>query len=238
MNNKTWIKTALLAFGLAASAANADEGMWQPHQLAEIESKLKTAGLQLDPSKMANLSQFPMNAIVSLGGCSASFLSDQGLVATNHHCAYGSIQYNSSEQNNLLENGFVANRKSDELPAAPGSRIYVTESLSNVTDKVTGSIDPSLTGADYFTAVEDKEKQLVAECETSQDYRCEVFSFHGGAEYFLIKQLAIRDVRLVYAPPSNIGKFGGDTDNWMWPRHTGDWSFYRAYVNRDGQPAD
>ena len=220
------------------SVAKADEGMWQPHQLQEISGKLKQAGLKLDPADMANLNQFPMNAIISLGGCTASFLSDEGLVVTNHHCAYGSIQYNSTEENNLLEKGFVAKSKDQELPAAPGSRVYVTESLTNVTDKVIGSIDASVAGEAFYKEIEKNEKTLVAECETSQDYRCEVFSFHGGAEYFLIRQLAIRDVRLVYAPSSSIGKFGGDTDNWMWPRHTGDWSFYRAYVNKNGEPAD
>lgn len=226
--------TSLLLTGTAA----ADEGMWQPHQLQEISGKLKKAGLKLDPTQMENLDQFPMNAIISLGGCTASFLSDKGLVVTNHHCAYGSIQYNSTEKENLLKQGFVAKKMSDELQAAPGSRVYVTESLTNVTNKVTGSIAKSVTGKDYFKAIEKNEKELVQQCETSQDYRCEVYSFHGGLEYFLIKQLAIRDVRLVYAPPSSIGKFGGDTDNWMWPRHTGDWSFYRAYVNKDGKPAD
>lgn len=226
--------TSLLLTGAAA----ADEGMWQPHQLQEISVKLKKAGLNLDPTQMENLDQFPMNAIISLGGCTASFLSDQGLVVTNHHCAYGSIQYNSTEKENLLKQGFVAKKMSDELQAAPGSRVYVTESLTNVTDKVTGSIAKSVTGKAYFKAIEKNEKILVQQCETSQDFRCEVYSFHGGLEYFLIKQLAIRDIRLVYAPPSSIGKFGGDTDNWMWPRHTGDWSFYRAYVNKDGKPAD
>ncbi|XKF02517.1 S46 family peptidase [Pseudoalteromonas mariniglutinosa] len=219
-------------------SALADEGMWQPHQLQEISGKLKQAGLELDPSQMQNLNQFPMNAIISLGGCTASFLSEQGLVVTNHHCAYGSIQYNSTEKSNLLKQGFVAEDFTAELPAAPGSRVYVTESLTNVTDKITGSIDKSVQGEAYYKAIEAKQKALVAQCETSQDYRCEVYSFHGGMEYFLIKQLAIRDVRLVYAPPSSIGKFGGDTDNWMWPRHTGDWAFYRAYVNKDGKPAD
>ena len=236
------LRKALKALSLTslvlAGAAQADEGMWQPHQLQEISGKLKKAGLKLDPSDMANLEQFPMNAIISLGGCTASFLSDQGLAVTNHHCAYGSIQYNSSEDNNLLKKGFVAKDMSKELPAAPGSRIYVTESLTNGTDKITGSISKSVKGEAYFKQIEKNEKALVAECETSQDYRCEVYSFHGGLEYFLIKQLAIRDVRLVYAPPSSIGKFGGDTDNWMWPRHTGDWAFYRAYVNKDGKPAD
>ncbi|WP_371188608.1 S46 family peptidase [Thalassotalea maritima] len=238
MISKKALTALTLTAAVASSSVVADEGMWQPHQLQEISDKLKKAGLELEPSQMANLSQFPMNAIISLGGCTASFLSEQGLVVTNHHCAYGSIQYNSSEDNNLLKQGFVAKTKADELPAAPGSRVYVTESLTNVTDKVTGSIDSSVTGKAYYDAIEKNEKALVAECETSQDYRCDVYSFHGGAEYFLIKQLALRDVRLVYAPPSSIGKFGGDTDNWMWPRHTGDWAFYRAYVNKDGQPAD
>jgi len=235
---KKMLKALSLTSLLLAGTAAADEGMWQPHQLQEISGKLKKAGLKLDPTQMENLDQFPMNAIISLGGCTASFLSEKGLVVTNHHCAYGSIQYNSTEKENLLKQGFVAKKMSDELQAAPGSRIYVTESLTNVTDKVTGSIAKSVTGKDYFKAIEKNEKVLVQQCETSQDYRCEVYSFHGGLEYFLIKQLAIRDVRLVYAPPSNIGKFGGDTDNWMWPRHTGDWSFYRAYVNKDGKPAD
>ena len=235
---KRMLKALSLTSLVFAGAVQADEGMWQPHQLQEISAKLKQAGLELDPKQMQNLDQFPMNAIISLGGCSASFLSDKGLVVTNHHCAYGSIQHNSTEKKNLLKQGFVAKDLSKELPASPGSRVYVTESLTDVTDKITGSIAKSIKGKDYFDAIEKNEKSLVAQCETSQDYRCEVYSFNGGLEYFLIKQLAIRDVRLVYAPPSSIGKFGGDTDNWMWPRHTGDWAFYRAYVNKDGKPAD
>ena len=229
--------TGLLCAAFSLNAI-ADEGMWQPHQLAEIAPQLKQAGLQLDPNDMADLSSFPMNAIISLGGCTASFVSPKGLAVTNHHCAYGSIQYNSSEEKNYLADGFVAKSIGEELPAAPGSRIYVTESLTDVTDKVSGKVSSNLNGEDYFKAIEDNRKALVAECESSVDYRCEVYSFHGGQSYFLIKALAIRDVRLVYAPPSSIGKFGGDTDNWMWPRQTGDWSFYRAYVSPEGKPAD
>ncbi|WP_353506908.1 S46 family peptidase [Aliiglaciecola sp. LCG003] len=231
-------RTLIAALTLVGLQATADEGMWQPHQLNTIADELKQAGLQLDPAQMTNLSQFPMNAIISLGGCTASFVSPKGLVVTNHHCAYGSIQYNSTEQNNLLKDGFVAKTMKAEVAAAPGSRVYVTESLTDVTDKVRGAVKSGLSGNAYYNAIEENEKRLVAECETSQDYRCEVYSFHSGASYFLIKQLAIRDVRLVYAPPSSIGKFGGDTDNWMWPRHTGDWSFYRAYVDKNGNPAD
>lgn len=232
---KKWLIGALT---IVASQAIADEGMWQPHQLPDIKQQLIDAGLKLNPDDMSDLSKFPMNAIISLGGCTASFLSPQGLVVTNHHCAYRSIQHNSSEANNLLQNGFVANNKSDELPAAPGSRVYITESLSDVTDQVTGNISSELSGNAYYEAVENNRKRLIAECEVSQDYRCTVSSFHGGASYVLIKLLTIRDVRLAYAPPSSIGKFGGDTDNWQWPRHTGDWAFYRAYVGKDGKPAD
>lgn len=232
---KKWLIGAL---SLAASQVVADEGMWQPHQLPDIKQQLIKAGLKLNPDDMSDLSKFPMNAIISLGGCTASFLSPQGLVVTNHHCAYRSIQHNSSEANNLLQNGFVAKSKSDELPAAPGSRVYITESLSDVTDQVTGNISAELSGNAYYEAIENNRKRLIAECEVNQDYRCTVSSFHGGASYVLIKLLTIRDVRLAYAPPSSIGKFGGDTDNWQWPRHTGDWAFYRAYVGKDGKPAD
>ena len=114
----------------------------------------------------------------------------------------------------------------------------ITESLTDVTDKVTGDISSDLTGNDYYLAIEKNRKALVAQCEVNKDYRCSVSSFHGGASYVLIKLLTIRDVRLAYAPPSSIGKFGGDTDNWQWPRQTGDWAFYRAYVGKDGKPAD
>ncbi|WP_299599023.1 S46 family peptidase [uncultured Microbulbifer sp.] len=225
-----------------AAAAQTDtvstEGMWMPRQLPEIGQKLESLGLKLDPKTMTDLTQFPMNAVVSLGGCSASFVSPQGLVATNHHCAYGSISYNSTEDNDLLANGFLAKTLDEELPAAPGSRIYVTVDMNEVTDKIKSKLNDEMDGAARFKAIEDAEKALVADCESDPGHRCEVYSYYGGASYYLIKQLAIRDVRLVHAPASSIGKFGGDIDNWMWPRHTGDYSFLRAYVSPDGKPAD
>ncbi|WP_428821514.1 S46 family peptidase [Microbulbifer sp. MCCC 1A16149] len=224
----------------AASASDtvSTEGMWMPRQLPEIGGKLKDLGLELDPETMTDLTQFPMNAVVSLGGCSASFVSPKGLVATNHHCAYGSISYNSTEDNDLLANGFLAKTLDEEVPAAPGSRIYVTVDMQEVTDKVKSKLNDDMDGATRFKAIEDAEKALVADCESDPGHRCEVYSYYGGASYYLIKQLAIRDVRLVHAPASSIGKFGGDIDNWMWPRHTGDYSFLRAYVGPDGKPAD
>ncbi|MCO7226840.1 S46 family peptidase [Pleionea sp. CnH1-48] len=227
----------LLAAGMT-SLVVADEGMWQPHQLPIIAGKLKEAGLELDPKDLQDLTGFPMGAIVSLGGCTASFVSDKGLVVTNHHCAYGSIQYNSKEGNNLLEKGFLAKSFDKELPAAPGSRVYVTENITNVTDKMKSVVNDKMGGEERFKALDKMTKTLVAECESNKDYRCSVVNFHGGLEYYLFKQLTIRDVRLVHAPASSIGKYGGDIDNWQWPRHTGDYAFYRAYVGKDGKPAD
>ena len=228
----------LPALALATNTAPADEGMWQPHQLPSIAKQLTQAGLKLNPNDLTDLTGFPMGAIVSLGGCTASFVSDQGLVATNHHCVYGSIQYNSTEDNNLLKNGFLAKSFDEEVPATPGSRIYVTEEITEVTDLVKAGLSDKMSGSDRYKAIDKNSKTLVAECENDDRYRCSVVNFHGGLEYYLFKQLMIRDVRLVHAPASSVGKYGGDIDNWMWPRHTGDYGFYRAYVGKDGQPAD
>ncbi|MBA6391868.1 S46 family peptidase [Colwellia sp. BRX10-3] len=231
-------KLALLCFTLGSTAAIADEGMWQPHQLPKIATKLVDAGLKLNPNSLTELTGFPMGAIVSLGGCTASFVSDQGLVATNHHCVYGSVQYNSTEDNNLLKNGFLAKSFKEELPATPGSRIYVTEEITPVTDIIQAPLKSDMSGAERYNSIDHSSKFLIADCESDNKYRCSVVNFHGGLEYYLFKQLTIRDVRLVHAPASSIGKYGGDIDNWMWPRHTGDYGFYRAYVGKDGQPAD
>ena len=169
MNKKTWIASLALVSGLASTATFADEGMWQPHQLSQIKSQLKKAGLKLDPAKMADLSQFPMNAIVSLGGCSASFLSNQGLVVTNHHCAYGSIQYNSTEENNLLKNGFLAESFDQELPATPGSRIYVTEEITDVSKLINAGISDKMSGKDRYDAIDKNSKALVSSVKMMTD---------------------------------------------------------------------
>lgn len=231
-------KIIILAVGLTLPfGLPADEGMWQPHQLPAMSDELKAKGLEIDADSISKLTEFPMSAIISLGGCSASFVSPKGLVVTNHHCAYGSILHNSTPENNLLEDGFLAGSFSEELPASPGSRVYVTEKVTDVTGLVLASVN-SKSGNDYYLAVEQTEKALIAECEDDDGHRCQVYSFHGGLEYFLIKQMEIRDVRLVYNPSVSIGKYGGDIDNWMWPRHTGDFAFYRAYVGPDGSPAE
>ncbi len=220
-----------------AAPAVADEGMWLPSQMAEIAAKMKEAGAQVPPEQLADLTKAPMNAIVSLGGCSASFVSPQGLVVSNHHCVYGSIQYNSKPGQDYLTDGFLAKDKGAEVPAAPGTRIYVIEDLRNVTVDMLKGLKPKMTGRQRFDRMDANRKALIAACEKQPNRRCDVRSYFGGERYFLQQQLEIKDVRLVYAPAGGIGNFGGETDNWQWPRHTGDFGFYRAYVGPDGSSA-
>ena len=226
--------TSLLA--LAAPVA-ADEGMWLPSQMAEVAAQMKAAGAQVPPEQLADLTKAPMNAIASLGGCSASFVSPEGLVVSNHHCVYGSIQYNSKPGQDYLTDGFLAKTKAEEVPAAPGTRIFVIEALRNVTADMLKGVTTKLTGRQRFDRMDANRKGLIAACEKQPNRRCDVRSYFGGERYFLQQQLEIKDVRLVYAPAGGIGNFGGETDNWQWPRHTGDFGFYRAYVGPDGSSA-
>jgi hypothetical protein len=225
-----------LLAGAAAGPALAAEGMWLPRQTGAIAAQLKAAGLTLDPARLGDLTAPPLTAIASLGGCSAAFLSPQGLVATNHHCVYGSIQYNSKPGQDYLTDGFLAKTLADELPAAPGSRIYVIEDLREVTAEMLRGAD-QLAGRARYDRLEANRKALIAACEKQPSRRCDVRPYFGGHTYFLQQQLEIQDVRLVYAPAGGVGNFGGETDNWMWPRHTGDFGFYRAYVAPDGSSA-
>ncbi|MGH8085191.1 MAG: S46 family peptidase [Lysobacter sp.] len=211
--------------------------MWVPQQLPQIAGPLGKAGLELPPEQLAELTGDPMGAVVSLGGCTASFVSPQGLVVTNHHCAYGAIQLNSTPENNLIETGFNAATRADEVSAGPNARIYALDSIDDVTAQVRAAIEAAPDALGRSHALEAIEKQLVADCEADEGYRCRFYGFAGGNVYRLFKNLEIKDVRLVHAPPNSVGSYGGDVDNWMWPRHTGDYSFYRAYVGPDGKPA-
>jgi len=230
--------TALSLSLVASTGAYAKEGMFTPDQLPEIAKDLKKTGLKLNPNQLTDLTKFPMGAVISLGGCTASFVSKTGLVVTNHHCARGSVQFNSTEENNYLEDGFLAASYSDELPAAPGSRIYVTKQVDDVTDKVLANLTDGMSGEERYAAIDSARKTLVAACEETAGYRCQVSSFYGGLQFKLIKRLEIKDVRIAYSPADAVGKYGGDIDNWMWPRHTGDFAFYRAYVAPDGASAE
>ncbi len=224
-------------FLISALPAVAAEGMWLPSQAPAMAEQLKKAGLEIPAAALADMNAAPMNAIASLAGCSASFLSPKGLVATNHHCAYGSIQYNSSAGNDLLTNGFLAKTLADELPAAPGSRVLVMEALTDVSAPMLKGITPAVTGKARTDMVEANRKALISACEQTPGRRCDVRSYFGGGTWYLQRMIEIRDVRLVYAPAGSVGNYGGEIDNWMWPRHTGDFSFYRAYVGADGNPA-
>ena len=222
---------------LGVPLAHAAEGMWVPQQLPEIAGPLEKAGLELAPEQLADLTGDPMGAVVALGGCTASFVSPQGLVVTNHHCAYGAIQLNSTAGKNLIKEGFNAPIPADELSAGPNARVFVLDQITDVTAEARAAIAAAPDALGRTRALEAFEKQLIAACESEPGFRCRLYSFSGGNTYRLFKNLEIRDVRLAYAPPGSVGKYGGDIDNWMWPRHTGDFAFYRAYVGKDGKPA-
>jgi hypothetical protein len=237
MKNRT--RTCLVVAALLVAVTPplaADEGMWMPQQIPDLAAKLKAMGFEGDPAAFADLTGQPMGAIVSLGGCTASFVSPDGLVVTNHHCATGALQYSSTPERNLLRDGFLAKTRDEELPNGPGARLWVTVSVAEVTDAISGKLDPGLDDRARFRTIERQEKETTAACE-AKGLRCRVASFFEGLKYFEIAQIEIQDVRLVYAPAEGIGDFGGETDNWRWPRQTGDWSFFRAYVGKDGKPA-
>lgn len=232
------MRIAILAAAISLSfAAQAKEGMWVPQQLPEIAGPLKRAGLELDPAQLANLTGDPMGAVVALGGCTASLVSPEGLVVTNHHCAYGAIQLNSTAERNLMKDGFNAATRDQEISAGPNARVFVMDQITDVTDRMLAATTPDQDGTARQKALEDTQKALIAGCESEPGFRCTLYSFSGGQTYRLFRQIEIKDVRLVYAPPGAIGNYGGEVDNWMWPRHTGDFTFYRAYVGKDGKPA-
>ncbi|WP_036175191.1 S46 family peptidase [Massilia sp. 9096] len=226
----------------ATVLAHADEGQWQPYQLPQLKSELKRAGIAIPAERLADLSKHPMSAIVALPGCSASFVSPDGLVVTNHHCAYGAVQRNASPEHNYIVNGFLARTRAEELPGGPNTLVFVTDKVENVTERVLKGLAPGLSGKERHEQVEARIKALVAECEGGakgdKSYRCSVPAFHRGLEYYRIRQMMIRDVRLVYAPADSVGNFGGDIDNFEFPRQAGDFAFLRAYVGKDGRPAD
>jgi hypothetical protein len=227
---------AAMAMGLAPGA-QADEGMWMPSQLPSIAKQLRAAGYQGNPADLADLTKPPLSAVVKVGGATGAFVSGDGLVLTNHHVAFGVIQYNSNPQRDLIQNGFVAGDRAQELPANPDFRLRVTTGFDKVTDKVLAQARGK-TGRAYYDAVDAAGKALVAECEREAGYRCSVVNMFYGRDFYLVKQLEIRDVRLVYAPPRAIGNYGDEVDNFVWPRHSGDFTVLRAYVGPDGKPAD
>ena len=232
------IRTVMLGAAMAlALEARADEGMWMPSQLPSIAKNLKAAGYRGDAADLADLTKAPLNAVVRVGGGTGSFVSADGLLVTNHHVAFGVIQYNSKPDRDLITQGYVAPDRAGELPANPDYRARVTVGFDKVTDRILAGAKGK-TGRAYYDAVDAASKALVAECEKEDGIKCSVATMFYGRDFYLVKQLELRDIRLVYAPPRAIGNFGDETDNFMWPRHAGDFTILRAYVGPDGKPAD
>jgi len=231
--------TALLAAVLAPSIASADEGMWLPEQLPQRAVELRRLGLTLDADALGDPKGQPLGSIVTLGFCSASFVSPDGLIATNHHCVSGYLQYLSDAENDRNRDGFLAASRADEQWVGPGSEVQVVDKITDVTLEVVKGVRRRTRDRTRERIVSLNQKTLVADCERDRpDVRCQVASYWGGAEYRLIEKRRLRDVRLVYAPPESVGSYGGEIDNWMWPRHSGDFAFLRVYVAPDGSAAE
>ena len=216
-------------------------GMWMPAQLGAggHAETLTALGLEYDPAALTQPTEFPLGAIVSLGGCSASFVSPDGLIITNHHCVTRALARNSTAEENLIDDGFLAKTRAEERWAGPGQRVYVTLSFTDVTEQVLGGLDQIEDPQARWKEMQSRRSKLADDCEAAAtDVSCTVASYFEGAQFFQIQQLELRDIRLVHAPDAGVGVFGGEIDNWRWPRHTGDYSFFRAYVGADGKPAD
>jgi len=215
----------------------AEDGMWMPHQMTELN--LKAFGLKMNPEDLYKKDGTGlMSAIVSLGGGTGEFVSSEGLILTNHHVAFGALQRASSEEKDFIENGFIAWSKTEEIPAS-GYIADVLLGYEDVTGKVSASIDRGMTLIQRYEALDRIKKELISEAEKSgKDIRATVATMYSGNQHYLFKYKRIKDIRLVYAPPQDLGNYGGDIDNWMWPRHTCDFSFLRAYVSKDNEGVD
>lgn len=239
------LAAAALALGwllCGGGAAGGVEGKWTPEQVLDHDPAwLRSLGLELPPGRLWRRGGGGLlEAAVKIGGCSASFVSAEGLLITNHHCAFGILQQHSTPERDLITRGYLASRRGEELA---GDNVRVT--LPRRTIDVTGEVEAAagLAGGDdlaRYQAIERKKKELVAVCERQEGAaarRCEVAAFDGGVRHQLIESLEYPDVRLVYAPPRSVGDFGGEVDNWSWPRHAGDFALLRVYAGPDGRPA-
>ena len=221
-----------------AALEDSQGGMWMPSQLPALKESLTSKGLKIPVDELKSPLEAPLNAIVSLGGCTASFVSPDGLIITNHHCVRSSLQYHSTAEENLLEDGFLAKTRQDEKWNGPAARVWIHTSQTDITESILKGVKDIEEPAKRFDTIESRKKTAISSCEKeTASTRCVVKKYFDGAEYHLLKLLEIKDVRLVYAPHRSVGNYGGEIDNWMWPRHTGDFSFYRAYVGKDGKPA-
>ncbi|MGE5383180.1 MAG: S46 family peptidase [Omnitrophica WOR_2 bacterium] len=233
-------KLIILFFVLVSTLVRADEGMWLPMLIERLNYvDMQKEGLKLTPEEIYSVNHSSLkDAIIQFGnGCTGEIISDQGLVLTNHHCGYGSIQSHSTIDHDYLADGFWAMSMKDELPNEGLTARFLVR-IEDVTKRVLDQLNDKMTEAERRDKVAAISKTITDEAEKGTGYQARVASFYEGNEFYLFVYEVYRDVRLVGAPPSSIGKFGADTDNWMWPRHTGDFSIFRVYAGPDGKPAD
>ena len=230
----------LLAFLTAIQPLRADEGMWLPALISQRIADMQAKGFKLSAEDVYSVNQASLkDAVVLFGsGCTGELVSDEGLLFTNHHCGYSYIQRHSSVEHDYLKDGFWAMNRGEELPN-PGLTVSFLERMDDVTAAVLKGYDASMSEAQRDSVVRANSAVLTkAATAEGKGLRASVEALYYGNQYFLFVFRVYRDVRLVGAPPSSIGKFGGDTDNWMWPRHTGDFSIFRIYADKDNNPAD
>jgi len=215
--------------------------MWMPEQIYEQADLLRSLGLVIDPAHLSNPASSTLQAVISLGFCSGSFVSREGLIITNHHCAQGMLSYLSKEDQgqgleaDYVKTGFHATAPMLERPVSPSQRVYVTQAFEDVTSEMLAGFEEIADVEERGRLIEQRSKEIIGRAEAGhENLRAEVKSFFRGERYILIKKLELKDIRMVYAPPKGVGFFGGDTDNWVWPRHTGDFALLRAYVAPDG----
>ncbi len=224
-----------LTAALTGLRTSAEEGMYPISELAKLD--LASKGLAIPPEEIfAPDRPSLIFAIVSVGA-TGSFVSEDGLIVTNHHVAFGAVQRASTPERDHLHNGFLAPTRAEEMQAQ-GMTARITESFRDVSAEVLGAVGPGMSLADRTRAIDRRSKELVAEAEKAHPgMRAEVAEMFTGRTYVLFLYTTLRDIRIVYTPPLAIGNFGGEVDNWMWPRHTGDFTFLRAYTAPDGSPA-
>ncbi len=230
----------IIVFGLNIFS-KADEGMWLTLLLGKKNyADMQSKGLKLTQEQLYDINNNSLkDAIARLdyGSCSGEMISAEGLMLTNHHCGYGEIQSHSSTEHDYLTDGFWAMSKKEELPN-PGKVVSFLVRVDDVTAKILAEISPSMTETERLAKVNEVSEKLKKEAIGDTHYEVDVKEMFGGNEYYLFLYETFKDIRLVGAPPSSVGKFGGDTDNWMWPRHTGDFCFFRVYMGPDGKPAE
>jgi hypothetical protein len=229
----------VLLFLFVFSISSADEGLWIPKLIKDQQSKMQSLGMRITAEEIYSEKNSSLkDAIVHFGGgCTAEIISDKGLILTNHHCGYSRIQSHSSLENNYLKEGFWAETMNDELPNnGLTASIYV--SMREVTDEILKGIKSKMSDEEKAEIIEANIKKVGEAATEGTHYDYQVRPYYEGNKFYLILRETFRDVRLVGAPPSSIGKFGFDTDNWVWPRHTGDFSIFRIYAGKDNKPAD